>query len=347
MSHPDDRGRALLALLVDRLNQVVPGEPQTYIGYKEAHDALGLELLGPTYGESLKHQGLVSLADWTVAEGKPGITGIIVDQKTLTPGTGYFSLFGKTQDDFEWWSNQVSLSKGFDWSPYLPRTTVPDVKFSQAKEQTSPREAESRDVVWTNQEVEHIVNDYFEMLFKELRGEPYSKTEHRRNVLPKLNGRSKGAVEFKHQNVSAILAKLGYPYIEGYKPAKNYQNILSDAVEEYIKREPLFFRTLIVTASSEDLPTVEPGQAVFENCLEAPPESSKIGEFAELQSRSYIGRRFDYAKRESENRRLGELGEHFVIAVERDRLLKAGKPELAFLESVALQKLWAMVSGMM
>ena len=48
MSALDSDGQKLLALLVSRLSDVVPGEPQTYMGYKEAHDALQLPLRGPT-----------------------------------------------------------------------------------------------------------------------------------------------------------------------------------------------------------------------------------------------------------------------------------------------------------
>jgi hypothetical protein len=75
---------------------------------------------------------------------------------------------------------------------------------------------------WTLAEVEAIVGDYFAMLRKELRGERYSKAEHRRALSPELRGRSDGAIEFKHANVSAVLDGFGLPYIDGYKPRGNY-----------------------------------------------------------------------------------------------------------------------------
>ena len=58
---------------------------------------------------------------------------------------------------------------------------------------------------WSEQEVGLIVADYFTMLEKELLGKPYSKTEHRRSLAPKLGGRSDGSIEFKHANISAVL----------------------------------------------------------------------------------------------------------------------------------------------
>ena len=74
---------------------------------------------------------------------------------------------------------------------------------------------------WTREEVEATVADYLAMLTLELSGQAYSKTEHRRNLAPKLDGRTDSAIERKHQNISAILIELGYPAVGGYKPLPN------------------------------------------------------------------------------------------------------------------------------
>ncbi|MFQ5625483.1 MAG: hypothetical protein ACE5FM_02385, partial [Methyloligellaceae bacterium] len=86
---------------------------------------------------------------------------------------------------------------------------------------------------WTTKEIDLIVADYFEMLKMELSGVPYVKA-HRNSALQKLTGRSKGSIEFKHQNVSAVLIKLGMPWISGYKPMANYQNTLINGIEQYL-----------------------------------------------------------------------------------------------------------------
>jgi len=83
---------------------------------------------------------------------------------------------------------------------------------------------------WDWLECEAIVQDYFEMLSLELRGQPFSKAQHRRGLLPKLNNRSEGSIEFKHQNISAVLLEMGQAYIQGYKPAFNYQQQLKRVV---------------------------------------------------------------------------------------------------------------------
>jgi hypothetical protein len=106
-------------------------------------------------------------------------------------------------------------------------------------------EAQERGQPWTRHEVELIVADYFEMLRAELSGETYSKSAHDQGLRPRPNHRSKSSVEYKHQNISAVLIGMGLPYIDGYKPAKNYQKSLLQAVGVYLIRHQEFFETLV------------------------------------------------------------------------------------------------------
>ncbi len=85
---------------------------------------------------------------------------------------------------------------------------------------------------WSNEEAGATISDYFDMLALALRGEPFNQAEPNRNLQKLLNGRSNGAIERKHQNISAVLIELGYPYIDGYKPLPNYQGILRNLVED-------------------------------------------------------------------------------------------------------------------
>jgi hypothetical protein len=70
---------------------------------------------------------------------------------------------------------------------------------------------------WTLSEVEAIVADYFSMLEEELSGRAYSKADHNRRLQVRI-GRSKGSIEFKHQNISAVLINFRQPFIPGYLP---------------------------------------------------------------------------------------------------------------------------------
>lgn len=178
---------------------------------------------------------------------------------------------------------------------------------------------------WSEEEVRETVRDYFEMLSRELRGEQYSKTEYRKVLLGRLDGRSKGAVEFKHQNISAVLVSRDMPYIDGYKPRSNYQAILEDAVDQYLEANPDILE--LIKAETEDPPNNEPKPVDFSNVVEDAPEP--VDESGEGRKRAYKPRKYDYAKREAQNRKLGSLGERFVVSFERDRLTKAGRDDLA------------------
>jgi hypothetical protein len=129
MTELSPEARNLLVYLVDKLTSVIPGKPETYVGYKQAHDELGLPQKGPTWGASLKNQGLSELAEWTASNDSPGITGIIIDSTKYLPGDGYFHLFNKNNDDFAWWKSEIEKSKQHDWSQYLRKSG--DVDFEQ------------------------------------------------------------------------------------------------------------------------------------------------------------------------------------------------------------------------
>jgi hypothetical protein len=101
----------------------------------------------------------------------------------------------------------------------------------------SPLErAGGRGEPWSAAEVAATVEDYFAMLRDEIEGRPYVKADYWRGLRARLDGRTKGAIEQKHMNISAILRDLGYPFIAGYKPLANYQGLLREKVEERLTR---------------------------------------------------------------------------------------------------------------
>src|SRR5688572_1042051 len=115
---------------------------------------------------------------------------------------------------------------------------------------------------WSRDEVEATVGDYFAMLRNELAGLRVNKAEHNERLRRLLRNRSKGSVEFKHANVSAILTLHGYPYIEGYKPRFNFQALLEQAVLEYLEVHRDFF-DLLVTGPVLS-PTTAPNPEAFD-----------------------------------------------------------------------------------
>lgn len=119
MAELDNQGRRLLGWLVDKLDDVEPGVPETYFSYSQVHEAMGMSVLGGNAGRSLQRQGLDSLAEWARATAKPAITGLIIRQEALDPGPGFFRLYGRDPMDYPWWTEQVRLAKQYDWSPNL------------------------------------------------------------------------------------------------------------------------------------------------------------------------------------------------------------------------------------
>jgi Domain of unknown function (DUF3883) len=179
---------------------------------------------------------------------------------------------------------------------------------------------------WSIEEVEATVSDYFEMLAMELRGESYNKAEHNRNLQNLLNGRTKGAIEKKHQNISAVLIDLGYPYIDGYKPLENYQGLLYDVVEDRLVKRPDLNQAAanIVQQPIEQIPAVD------KLILVSPPHKEE--DKTKLYDRPAQPRkpvRRNYLEIESRNQTLGLAGERLILEFEHKRLWQAGKKVLA------------------
>ncbi|MVN87610.1 HNH endonuclease [Deinococcus sp. HMF7620] len=92
---------------------------------------------------------------------------------------------------------------------------LPDVSLPEGKQRTQGS-------LWTPEELLVTLAAYLEMLRLEQRGEAYSKAEHRRKLLEGvLLGRTAASVEFRMQNISAVLLSIGQPYLKGYAPARN------------------------------------------------------------------------------------------------------------------------------
>lgn len=216
----------------------------------------------------------------------------------------------------------------FRWTPESSGVSVPNdaaaelermwAEWVEARQQTAPARAD-----WTPDELETIVGDYFDMLAAELRGEAYNKAEHRRALLKQLNRRSEASVEFKHRNISAVLAESGMPYIDGYKPASNYQDTLADAVEE------LFLAHTAWASRAEQVVPITPPTAErygIEDILVSPPSpTARRGNGAHPK----LGKAIDYAATHAANSHLGKAGEKFVVELEKRYLHERGRDDLA------------------
>ena len=182
----------------------------------------------------------------------------------------------------------------------------------------------SRD--WTRAEVEAAVADYLDMLACEVRGEQFNKAEHNRALQDRLHGRSKGAVEFKHQNISAVLIAEGFPYIDGYKPRRNVQAELRKAVRERIPEIEGLIRADVEERQAPVVVGDILGIEVDPPGLSEPVVGERRSDY--LTPGTAAGP-IDYLLREARNRSLGDAGEALVMDYERVRLESAGKDHLA------------------
>ncbi|KCZ51226.1 hypothetical protein HY3_12680 [Hyphomonas pacifica] len=167
-----------------------------------------------------------------------------------------------------------------------------------------------------------IVADYFAMLADDIAGRPYSKSDRNQQLRTRIE-RSRKSVEFKHQNISAVLKGLGEDWIPGYKPAFHFQLSLIDAVVRWFVRNPDW-----LTRTPNPLPT----QQLRENAqlwIGPPPTVSNQPTPKDLEQTLHIACKFDVAGRDERNRALGRAGEERVLEHERITLTSAGRRDLA------------------
>lgn len=171
---------------------------------------------------------------------------------------------------------------------------------------------------WRDDELDAIITDYFAMLAADLAGEPYIKSRHSATLMAEI-GRTHRSIEFKHQNISAVLDELGLPWIPGYIPKRNYQNAIFDAIDRYLT---LHTRILDITPAIPQQSTLT--SAIF---VEAPPPAAAERPIPERLKR--LVRKFDPVERDHRNRSLGKAGEAFVLEVERSQLIRADREDLS------------------
>ena len=181
---------------------------------------------------------------------------------------------------------------------------------------------------WSLEEVEATVADYLHMWLLEQAGQSYNKTAHRKALLRKLNNRTEGAIELKHQNISAILMEHGWQNIPGYKPRGNYQALLAEVVADRIMRDRQF--DLAAEGAADQQAIVPLVTSIADVMVERP----RVQASAQQQRAPYfaIGKpqlKRDYIGREARNSSLGKAGEEFVVLFEQRRLHEAGQKKLA------------------
>ncbi|MGB5483317.1 DUF3883 domain-containing protein [Parasphingorhabdus sp.] len=181
---------------------------------------------------------------------------------------------------------------------------------------------------WSESENDLIVADYFSMLSAEIQGRGYNKAEHNRNLQPMVPRRTRGSIEFKHQNISAVLLGLGQPWIIGYKPKARFQNSLVDAVLRRLDYKSSWLDTEFQKSgnskSTANILVEEPTLWIG-----PPPTFANVPSPVDTKFMAAIGRKYDVAARDASNRALGKAGEERVLAHEISALRQASRNDLA------------------
>jgi 5-methylcytosine-specific restriction endonuclease McrA len=115
---------------------------QTHSGfptYSNVHNALGLQMIGRTWGDSLDRQGMGQVAEWAKENCYPSITGFIISGETRRPADGYFKYYSKDPDaDLSWWLSEVASAKAFSW-PKISPSGVATSTASKSQVEEMPR----------------------------------------------------------------------------------------------------------------------------------------------------------------------------------------------------------------
>lgn len=160
------------------------------------------------------------------------------------------------------------------------------------------------------------------MLEDDILGRSYNKASSNR-YLQEIVGRSRTSIEYKHQNISAVLKGLGEDWIPGYKPAFNFQITLVDSVLRWLKNHPTWLSRRPPYLS---VPGLNEAAQLW---LGPPPTYSNQPPPAGLSQMLAIAKKFDVAGRDEQNRALGKAGEELVFSYERSLLVGAGRSDLA------------------
>lgn len=175
---------------------------------------------------------------------------------------------------------------------------------------------------WTVEENDATIEAYFSLFLADLRGEPINKAAAYRGLAVRF-GRAAKAFEFKMLNISAVLVRLGWPYLRGLMPKANYQGALEIAVAGHIaQRSPGDFTPLESPAPVH----IPPGPV---DLVLHPVPRLIDGGLLEPGNKMVRAAKRDYTAIEARNSALGLAGELVVAESEARTLFLAGHKKLS------------------
>lgn len=102
---------------------------------------------------------------------------------------------------------------------------------------------------WSDDELEASVDAYLRMMSLEQSGQTFKKSAENQLLREGLlRKRSASSIEYRMQNISAVLEQMDLPRIEGYMPAKNFGAGIGQRIRSILD-------TKVVPGASESAPT--------------------------------------------------------------------------------------------
>jgi hypothetical protein len=174
-----------------------------------------------------------------------------------------------------------------------------------------------RPIDWTLNQCELVSETYFDCLRRKLAKQPFNRNQALDRVAT-MTSRTRGSVDYKFQNIDAILGKADLPRLND-AVAENWQELL-----RFVVLDPLAKRLTTVSQSNTlEVQTGDPSHIFVDSPHLHFPIEDDPDTLVSKPSKT------DFAKRDAQNRELGARGEEFVVATEKRRLKDAGRPDLA------------------
>lgn len=171
---------------------------------------------------------------------------------------------------------------------------------------------------WSLDECEQTAGAYFKCLQHKIRGEKFNRAAAC-NVVASQIGRTKGAIDYKFQNIDAILLEHDLPRLNN-AVASNVQRLLRFVVLDPLAQYKVVF---------SEMPSTIPEPPDIKDVFVPVPRIDVSKPRLDAQNRANRVVVLDFALLDAQNRRLGKKGEEWVLALEHRRLTELGMTDLA------------------
>lgn len=142
--------------------------------------------------------------------------------------------------------------------------------------------------LWSDEELSFAVQAYVWMLRRELRNEPFVKSEVNQELRSgPLALRTKSSIELRMQNISSTLFDMRLPRISGYLPAKNVGSGVKDRLRELLVQHGIAELSMYQATADLELLEVNVSKLRAATIPKVPPGSTRPQKIQSVTSSFY------------------------------------------------------------